>query len=120
MSVEIEPQEHKGAPLEPHHQAHEHKHPSDREYYVVFLVLAVVTAVEVLSYKFRDLSTGVLVAWLFPLMILKFGIVCAFFMHLRYDNPLFRRIFVFGLILAVIVYSVMFTTMEFWSSSFTR
>ncbi len=118
MNVDIEP-EHKGTPLEPHHQSHEHRHPSDREYYVVFLVLAVITAVEVASYATHNLSTGVLVAWLFPLMILKFGIVCAFFMHLRYDNPLFRRVFVFGLVLAAIVYIVMFTTLQFWSSSFT-
>ena len=42
-------------------------------------------------------STTLLVATLFPMMIAKFAIVCGWFMHLRYDNPLFRRIFVFGL-----------------------
>ena len=117
MSVGTEP-EHKGAPLEAHHQAHEHRHPSDREYFVVFGVLAVLTAIEVSTYYVKDLNTGVLVAWLFPLMILKFGIVCAFFMHLRYDNPLFRRIFVFGLVLAVIVYVIVLTVMNFWLPSY--
>ena len=117
MSVTTEP-EHKGTALEPHHQSHEHAHPSDREYFVVFGVLGVLTAIEISTYFFNDLSTIVLVAWLFPLMILKFGIVCAFFMHLRYDNPLFRRIFVFGLTLAVVVYLILLTVMDFWSAAY--
>ena len=63
-------------------------------------------------------STTLLVVSLFPMMIAKFAIVCGWFMHLRYDNPLFRRIFVFGLTLAVVVYLIMLTAMEFWSSSY--
>jgi cytochrome c oxidase subunit IV len=118
-SVETTGHEHKGAPLEAHHASHEKAHPSDRDYYIVFVVLAVLTTIEVSTYFFNDLSTTVLVIWLFPLMILKFGIVCGWFMHLRYDNPLFRRVFVFGLVLAVIVYCVMLTAMQFWSASWT-
>ena len=38
------------------------------------------------------------------MMIVKFAIVCGYFMHLQYDNPIFRRVFVFGLVLAVVVY----------------
>jgi cytochrome c oxidase subunit 4 len=117
-SVETTEHEHKGTPLEPHHQSREHAHPSDRDYYVVAAVLGVLTAVEVSTYFFNNLSTTVLVVWLFPLMIFKFAIVCGWFMHLRYDNPLFRRVFVFGLTLAVIVYCVMLTVMNFWSSSY--
>jgi hypothetical protein len=49
------------------------------------------------------------------MMILKFAIVCAYFMHLKYDNPLFRRIFVFGLVLAVAVYCIALTAMDFWT-----
>lgn len=117
MSVGTEP-EHKGAPLEAHHQAHEHAHPSDRQYFVVFAVLAVLTAIEVSTYYVHDLGTTALVIWLFPLMIIKFGTVCAYFMHLRFDNPLFRRVFVFGLTLAVVVYLIVLTAMEFWSASY--
>jgi hypothetical protein len=51
-------------------------------------------------------------------MIAKFAIVCGWFMHLRYDNPIFKRVFVFGLLLAVTVYLIVLTTMEFWSSSY--
>jgi cytochrome c oxidase subunit IV len=58
---------------------------------------------------------------LIPMMIIKFGIVCAYFMHLRFDNPLFRRVFVFGLILAVVVYvAILLTAMEYWSSAYSR
>jgi cytochrome c oxidase subunit 4 len=98
--------------------AEEHKHPSDRQYVIIAAILAVITAAEVSTYAldfFDDVSTGVLVATLFPMMILKFGIVCAYFMHLRFDNPLFRRIFVFGLLLAIAVYVVALTSMQFWS-----
>jgi cytochrome c oxidase subunit IV len=118
-SVETTEHEHKGAPLEAHHQSHEKAHPSDRDYYVVAVILGLLTAIEVSTYFFNDLSTTVLVLWLFPLMILKFAGVCGWFMHLRYDNPLFRRVFVFGLMLAVIVYLVMLTAMNYWSSSWT-
>jgi cytochrome c oxidase subunit 4 len=117
MSVDTEP-EHKGTPLEPHHESHQHEHPSDRNYYIVAIFLGVLTAIEVATYYFEDLSTTVLLIWLIPLMIIKFGTVCGWFMHLRYDNPLFRRIFVFGLSLAVAVYLIMLSAMNFWSSSY--
>jgi cytochrome c oxidase subunit 4 len=101
------------------HEAHQHTHPSDRNYIVVAVILAAITAVEVSTYFIEDASTTMLVATLFPMMIAKFAIVCGWFMHLRYDNPLFRRIFVFGLTLAVVVYLIMLTAMDFWSSSWT-
>jgi cytochrome c oxidase subunit IV len=118
-SAETTEHEHKGAPIEAHHQSHEKAHPSDRDYYVVFAVLAVLTTIEVSSYFFNDLSTTVLVVWLFPLMVLKFVGVCGWFMHLRFDNPLFRRVFVFGLVLAVIVYCIMLSAMQFWFPRYT-
>ena len=117
MSVDTAP-EHKGTPLEPHHESHQHEHPSDRNYFVVAIILGVITAFEVGSYFVDGASTTLLVATLFPMMIAKFAIVCGWFMHLRYDNPLFRRIFVFGLMLAVVVYLIMLSAMTFWSSSY--
>jgi cytochrome c oxidase subunit IV len=103
-----------------HIEAHGHQHPTDRQYVVVAVILGVITALEVATYFIEDLSTTALVISLFPMMTAKFAIVCGWFMHLRYDNPLFRRVFVFGLILAVVVYAgIMLTAMEFWSSAFT-
>jgi cytochrome c oxidase subunit IV len=113
----IEPTEDRGAagPQEVGHEAHQHAHPSDRKYVIIAIILAIITAAEVSTYFMEDPSTGLLVAMLFPMMIAKFVIVCGWFMHLRYDNPLFRRVFVFGLVLAVAVYLVALSAMEFWT-----
>jgi cytochrome c oxidase subunit IV len=104
-------------PQEPGHEAHQHAHPSDRQYVVIAIILALITAAEVSTYFMEDPDTALLVAMLIPMMIAKFVIVCGWFMHLRYDNPLFRRVFVFGLVLAVAVYMAALTAMEFWSDA---
>ena len=117
MSVDTE--EHGAAgPAEPDHEAHQHKHPSDRNYILVAVLLAAITALEVGTYFLEDPSTTLLVATLFPMMIAKFAIVCGWFMHLRYDNPLFRRVFVFGLVLAVTVYIIVLLVMQYFSSAY--
>jgi cytochrome c oxidase subunit IV len=100
------------------HEAHQQTHPSDRSYIMVAVILAAITALEVSTYFLEDPSTTLLVLTLFPMMIAKFAIVCGWFMHLRFDNPIFRRVFVFGLILAVVVYCIALTAMNFWSSSY--
>ena len=116
MSASTDIHTHIGTPIEPHHETHEHGHPTDRSYIVIAIILAVITALEVGTYVFDDFfddaGTGVLIATLFPMMIAKFIIVCGWFMHLKYDNPIFRRIFVFGLLLAVVVYMIAMTSMQ--------
>jgi cytochrome c oxidase subunit 4 len=117
MSVETEERGAAG-PLEPDHEAHQHKHPSDRDYIVIAVILAAITALEVGTYFLEDASTTLLVVALFPMMIAKFAIVCGWFMHLRFDNPLFKRVFVFGLLLAAGVYIAVLTSMQFWDSGY--
>jgi cytochrome c oxidase subunit 4 len=120
-STTVEPTEPGGTMPASHIEAHGHQHPSDRQYVTIAIILGVITAAEVGTYFIEDASTTFLVASLFPMMIAKFAIVCGYFMHLRFDNPLFRRVFVFGLVLAVIVYAgILLTAMEFWSSVYTR
>jgi cytochrome c oxidase subunit 4 len=117
--VSVDTEEHGAAgPAEPDHEAHQHKHPSDRNYILVAVLLAAITALEVGTYFLEDPSTTLLVVTLFPLMVAKFAIVCGWFMHLRYDNPLFKRVFVFGLSLAIGVYIVVLTAMQFWDSGY--
>lgn len=96
------------------------EHPSDLMYVKVALFLAVLTALEVGTYFLEDPSTGLLVALLFPMMIIKFGTVIFYFMHLKYDNPLFKRVFLFGLVLAVIVFAIALTAFEFWDDRYFR
>ncbi|HEY8526529.1 MAG TPA: cytochrome C oxidase subunit IV family protein [Acidimicrobiales bacterium] len=116
-ATDVEPTEPGETMPASHVEAHGHQHPSDRQYAVVAIILAVITAAEVGTYFMDDPSTALLAGMLFPMMIAKFVIVCGWFMHLRYDNPIFRRVFVFGLLLAVVVYVVgMMTAFEFWSA----
>jgi cytochrome c oxidase subunit 4 len=102
-----------------------HRHPSDTDYVKIALILAGITALEVATYFWKDIfgstpSTLALVLTLFPMMILKFIIVVSYFMHLKYDNPLFKRVFVFGLVLAVCVYTIVFFAFEFFDDRFFR
>ena len=99
---------------------HGHDHPSDWLYVKIALLLGVITAAEVGTYFIQDASTTLLVAVLFPMMIAKFLIVTAYFMHLKYDSPLFRRVFFFGLILAVVVFLIALSAFEFWDDDFLK
>ena len=83
-----------------------HEHPSDGTYILIALALAVVTAVEVGLYYLKSSSLTTIV--LLALMVLKFSIVVGYFMHLRFDSPVLRRLFIAGLTLAVFVYSYVF------------
>jgi cytochrome c oxidase subunit 4 len=81
-----------------------HHHPSDLEYILIALALAVMTAVEVGIYYLHSDSLTIVV--LLMLMALKFSIVVGFFMHLRFDSPVLRRLFIGGLMLAGTVYTI--------------
>lgn len=102
-----------------------HNHPSDGDYVKIALILGAITALEVGTYFWEDIfgshpSTLALVLSLFPMMIAKFIIVVGYFMHLKYDNPLFKRVFVFGLALAIAVYVIVFFAFEFFDDRFLR
>lgn len=78
-------------------------HPTEAKYVKVALILAVLTGVEiVLSYtKFPEAATNVA---LIILAAVKFVMVAAYFMHLKFDNKLLRRLFITGFVLASFVY----------------
>lgn len=93
---------------------HEHDHPSDRSYVMIALILAALTAVEILLFVLEDdLPRGFVKLALIGLMIVKFWIVGAYFMHLKFDNIVLTQLFVAGLILAVVVYFIMLSAFEF-------
>ncbi len=99
---------------------HGPEHPSDLLYVKIALILGAITALEVGTYFIQDASTTLLVAVLFPMMIIKFLVVTSYFMHLKYDNPLFRRVFFFGLILALFVFLIALSAFEFWDDDFLK
>ncbi len=95
---------------------HEHAHPSDWQYIKIALLLAVLTALEVFTYfeSVHNLSDAVLYVVLTVLMVLKFVYVVAWFMHLKFDSIIFRRVFQVGIVMALAVYLIMLTAFEIW------
>ena len=105
--------EHASHPAEPAEDVGQpdarHAHPTDAFYIKVALGLAAITAIEVLLY-YRDLGAANNYALLF-LSAIKFVAVVAFFMHLKFDNRILRRLFTAGFILATLVYVVYMLTL---------
>ena len=85
-------------------------HPTPAVYVQVGLVLAVVTAVEVVAY-YVDLAQGVLLGILLALSGMKFALVAMWFMHLRFDSRLFSVLFTGGLALAATLFVVVLATL---------
>jgi cytochrome c oxidase subunit 4 len=83
-------------------------HPGPTEYVKVAIVLAIATALEVGVYYLK-LPHALLVALLLFFAIMKFSLVVLWFMHLRFDSPIFRRMFVLGLSVAITVYVIVLT-----------
>lgn len=84
-------------------------HPGVGEYVEIGAILAGLTAVEVALF-FADLASSVTVPILLFLTVLKFALVILWFMHLRFDHRLFRRLLFVGIVLAGFVYSVVWLT----------
>ena len=80
-----------------------HTHPGVGQYVEIGVILAVITAIEVALY-YIDVSRAFTVPALLFLTFLKFVLVVMWFMHLRFDSPWFRRVFMFGLLLAVVIF----------------
>lgn len=87
-------------------------HPGPREYVKVAIVLAVVTLAEVGLY-YLSLAEGLLIGLLLFFSVIKFALVALWFMHLRFDSRVFRRVFVSGIILALSVYTIVLITLVF-------
>lgn len=85
-------------------ETHGQAHATVGTYVLVGVILTVITAVEVAIFYIEALAP-VLVPALLTLSAAKFAIVVLFYMHLRYDHPIFRRVFFgpAGLALLVIV-----------------
>jgi len=67
-----------------------------------------VTAIEVAIYYIPAIADRqpLLIAALLVFALIKFVMVGAYFMHLKYDAPIFRRFFITGLVLAIVIFGV--------------
>jgi len=84
-------------------------HPTTRQYWEIALLLAVITAAEV-AVTYIDALDAVVAPLLLVMAVAKFWIVVAFFMHLRFDKPLYRNLFLIGIIATPLLFgAVLFT-----------
>ena len=93
---------HTNPEIDVHAMGEVHEHPTWREYKWVALILTVITVVEVWSYYIPSfVASPAFVPILLIMSALKFAIVVAFYMHLKYDHRLFRALFTGPLIIAM-------------------
>ena len=93
------------------HGAEGHNHPGPRRYIEIAMLLGAITAIEVAIYYMPSMRP-ILVPTLLGLSALKFGVVVAFYMHLKFDHPLFTKFFIAFLLLATFQ-----TLYQFWIPS---
>lgn len=72
------------------------KHPP---YIRVFIILGVLTAIELALVQFPIPRAPILI----PISLIKASLVALFYMHLRYDKRVFAVVFSVGLIIGVIL-----------------
>ncbi len=85
-------------------------HPGPLEYTKIGLILAAITAVEVGIYYIEAIEDA-LVPILIVLSALKFSLVVLWFMHLRFDSPLFSWLLGGGLVLIGMLLVVVLATL---------
>jgi cytochrome c oxidase subunit 4 len=84
-------------------------HPQPKDYWFIAFVLGVITAAEV-AVTYWSALDGFVAPMLLIMSALKFGIVVAYFMHLKYEAKIYRNLFVMGIIAAPLLFgAVLFT-----------
>lgn len=83
--------------------------PTARQYWMIAAILAVVTAVEI-AIPSIEAFEPVKVPALLTLGAIKFGIVVAFFMHLKFEKPLMKGLFLVGALGAIPLFVVVLLT----------
>ena len=93
--------EHTSADTDVHAMGEVHEHPTWKQYKWVAIILTVITVLEVWAYYIPSfVASRGFVPTLLILSALKFFIVVAFYMHLKYDHKLFRALFTGPLFIA--------------------
>jgi cytochrome c oxidase subunit IV len=88
-------------------------HPDPYQYVIVAVVLAVITGFEIaVSYTEGDLPDGLIVVLLVAMMVVKFAMVAMWFMHLRTDRMVFRRLFILGAIGAPLLFLIVLSMLH--------
>lgn len=114
MSTEVHDTHHAGEDLSATEFGHGQHGATDKQYIIIALVLAAITAAEV-TLSYVDVGPLFLPAMLI-MMTAKFIVVVSYFMHLKFDNKIFSYLFYLGLILAVFVYVGALSTFHFFTN----
>jgi len=89
------------------------KHPTPVQYVTIAVILVVITAVEIAtSYLEGDIPNGLITVLLLCMAAVKFVLVASWYMHLRTDQPVFRRFFFIGSVAAIGLYFVVLLTLH--------
>ena len=90
----------------PAEEEHGHAHATDKFYYTIAVILAIITFAEV-AYPYATHGTTALAPLFRPLLgimsLVKFGLVVAYFMHLKYDPKILTHILIFAMCVAVMI-----------------
>ncbi len=102
-----------GTSAAPDHGHHENR---DVMYVKIALLLAVITGIETFTYFESVFDFGAaLVPVLLVCMTAKFYLIAAYFMHLKWDRPILRRVFLTGILIALAVYLVALAAFKFFA-----
>lgn len=82
------------------HADHVHEHPTWKQYKWVAFWLTLITIIEVWVYYTPFRHSTLFAPALLVMSAAKFVIVVAYYMHLKYDNVLFKRLFLTGIVIA--------------------
>jgi cytochrome c oxidase subunit IV len=85
------------------HDQHSHPVNATRTYGIIGVVLLLVTGLEIYAYVIEETLGAAATPVILGLSAVKFFLVVAFYMHLKYDSKLFTGIFLFPFALATLV-----------------
>ncbi len=81
------------------HSPEDEGHPTVATYIKIAIILAVITLVEV-GVFYLDFTRTLFIVVFLVMSGVKFAIVIMYYMHLKFDDILFSRLFIGGLVLA--------------------
>lgn len=85
------------------------KHATTKLYWIIALVLCVITFLEWGVFKIENArhEPYILIPVLLVLSLIKFVLVCGWYMHLRYDHKWLAKIFTISALLAVFIFFIL-------------
>jgi cytochrome c oxidase subunit IV len=85
------------------HDIDAHPEHGTKTYWIIGAILFVLTALEILCYYIEDQLGAAAAPLILALSAAKFILVVMFFMHLKYDSPMFTGVFLFPMALGTLV-----------------